>query len=79
MDHDARIAGAGITTVLDAIAIGAVRNNVVRDELTGVEYDWGQRNAVRLDPYLNPAHVFTVHRHAGVPAGGGTPDAYPGG
>lgn len=33
MDHDARIAGAGITTVLDAIAIGAVRNNVVRDEL----------------------------------------------
>jgi starch synthase (maltosyl-transferring) len=35
----------------------------VRDELTGETYDWGQHNAVRLDPYLEPAHVFTVHRH----------------
>ncbi|MEU1758266.1 maltotransferase domain-containing protein [Micromonospora sp. NPDC005223] len=36
----------------------------VRDELTGAEYDWGQRNAVRLDPYLQPAHVLTVRRPA---------------
>jgi starch synthase (maltosyl-transferring) len=35
----------------------------VRDELTGATFDWGQHNAVRLDPYLEPAHVFTVHRH----------------
>jgi starch synthase (maltosyl-transferring) len=34
-----------------------------RDELTGVSYDWGQYNTVRLDPHLEPAHVFTVHRH----------------
>ena len=34
-----------------------------RDELTGVAYDWGQYNTVRLDPHLEPAHVFTVHRH----------------
>ncbi|MGA8113056.1 MAG: alpha-1,4-glucan--maltose-1-phosphate maltosyltransferase [Actinocatenispora sp.] len=33
----------------------------VRDEFTGAEYDWGQFNAVRLDPYQEPAHVFTVH------------------
>jgi starch synthase (maltosyl-transferring) len=34
-----------------------------RDELTGAEYDWGRHNAVRLDPSVEPAHVFTVHRH----------------
>jgi starch synthase (maltosyl-transferring) len=34
----------------------------VRDELTGVTFDWGQHNAVRLDPYVEPAHVFTVRR-----------------
>ncbi|WP_344364305.1 alpha-1,4-glucan--maltose-1-phosphate maltosyltransferase, partial [Micromonospora lupini] len=34
----------------------------VYDELTGTSYDWGQRNAVRLDPYLQPAHVLTVRR-----------------
>ena len=39
----------------------------VRDELTGVTYDWGQYNAVRLDPYLQPAHIFSVHPHAAQP------------
>ena len=34
----------------------------VQDELSGSSYEWGQRNAVRLDPYLAPAHVFTVRR-----------------
>jgi starch synthase (maltosyl-transferring) len=34
----------------------------VRDELTGAMYDWGQHNAVALDPYREPAHIFTVHR-----------------
>ncbi|WP_213450285.1 alpha-1,4-glucan--maltose-1-phosphate maltosyltransferase [Rhizomonospora bruguierae] len=34
-----------------------------RDELSGVTYDWGQYNAVRLDPYIQPAHIFTVHPH----------------
>ena len=32
----------------------------VHDELTGATYDWGQRNAVRLDPFLEPAHILTV-------------------
>ena len=44
-------------------------SNPVRDELTGATYDWGQHNAVRLDPHAQPAHVFTVHR-AGAPATG---------
>jgi starch synthase (maltosyl-transferring) len=34
----------------------------VHDVLTGSSYHWGQHNPVRLDPYLQPAHVFTVHR-----------------
>jgi starch synthase (maltosyl-transferring) len=34
-----------------------------RDQITGVEFDWGQHNTVRLDPMVEPAHVFTVHRH----------------
>ncbi|MFD0822544.1 alpha-1,4-glucan--maltose-1-phosphate maltosyltransferase, partial [Micromonospora zhanjiangensis] len=42
----------------------------VRDELTGVSYDWGQHNTVKLDPYLYPAHVFTVHRLGQSPVAG---------
>ena len=33
---------------------------VVTDQLTGGTYDWGQRNAVRLDPFLEPAHILSV-------------------
>jgi len=32
MDHDARIAAAGITTVLDAISVGSIRDNGIRVE-----------------------------------------------
>jgi starch synthase (maltosyl-transferring) len=32
----------------------------VTDLMTGAEYDWGQFNAVRLDPHHEPAHVFSV-------------------
>ncbi|MEO3857294.1 alpha-1,4-glucan--maltose-1-phosphate maltosyltransferase [Acrocarpospora sp. B8E8] len=35
---------------------------VVDDELSGESYRWRQSNYVRLDPHLNPAHVFTL-RH----------------
>ncbi|MBO4140490.1 DUF3416 domain-containing protein [Micromonospora tulbaghiae] len=53
-------------TTLDMPALGMDWHErfAVRDELTGAEYDWGQRNAVRLDPYLQPAHVLTVRRPA---------------
>ncbi|GIH17274.1 alpha-1,4-glucan--maltose-1-phosphate maltosyltransferase [Rugosimonospora africana] len=50
-------------TTLDMPALGMDWQDrfTVRDELTGASYDWGQRNAIRLDPYLVPAHIFTVH------------------
>ena len=52
-------------TTLDMPALGMDWHErfTVRDELTGATYDWGQHNAVRIDPYVEPAHVFTVHRH----------------
>ena len=38
----------------------------VVDEVTGAEYAWGQSNYVRLDPFVEPAHIFSVrHRKAG--------------
>ena len=57
-------------TTLDMPALGFDWHErfTVRDELTGAEYDWGQHNAVRLDPQELPAHVFTVHRHGSPPA-----------
>jgi starch synthase (maltosyl-transferring) len=52
-------------TMLDMPALGLDWHErfTARDELTGASYDWGQHNAVRLDPFLEPAHIFTVHRH----------------
>ncbi|WP_433076390.1 maltotransferase domain-containing protein [Dactylosporangium sp. CA-052675] len=52
-------------TTLDMPALGFDWHErfTVRDEITGATFDWGQHNAVRLDPYYEPAHVFTVHRH----------------
>ncbi len=32
----------------------------VRDELTGVLFNWGEYNYVRLDPWHEPAHILTV-------------------
>ena len=32
------------------------------DELTGASYPWSQHNYVRLDPAVEPAHIFTVRR-----------------
>ena len=34
----------------------------VFDEITGDTYEWGAHNYVRLDPFVEPAHVFTVRR-----------------
>ena len=35
---------------------------VVHDQLSGETWTWGERNYVRLDPYVEPAHVLTVRR-----------------
>jgi starch synthase (maltosyl-transferring) len=60
--HGAREA----TTSLNMPALGFDWNDrfIVRDEIRGDAYVWGQHNYVRLDPFHEPAHVFTVHRMA---------------
>jgi starch synthase (maltosyl-transferring) len=60
---DSRTVQWGNTT-LDMPALGFDWHErfTVRDALTGAAYDWGERNTVRLDPFVQPAHVFTVHR-----------------
>ena len=45
----------------------------VHDELTGETYVWGKDNYVRLDPFVEPAHVFTVRRPATSTDGGVDP------
>jgi starch synthase (maltosyl-transferring) len=58
--HGAREA----TVHLDLPALGVAWDDqvLVRDQVTGAEYTWGQANYVRLDPFVEPAHIFTVTR-----------------
>ncbi len=58
--HGAREA----TVHLDLPALGVTWEDpvLVRDEVTGAEYTWGPNNYVRLDPFTEPAHIFTVTR-----------------
>jgi starch synthase (maltosyl-transferring) len=51
-----------ITLDMPALGFDWHERFTVTDELTGGVYDWGQRNTVRIDPFLEPAHIFTVHR-----------------
>ncbi|MGY1739909.1 MULTISPECIES: alpha-1,4-glucan--maltose-1-phosphate maltosyltransferase [unclassified Blastococcus] len=50
------------TTALDLAVFGLDWHErfAVRDELSGATYDWGQFNYVELDPYHEPAHVFSI-------------------
>ncbi|WP_448640681.1 alpha-1,4-glucan--maltose-1-phosphate maltosyltransferase [Geodermatophilus sp. URMC 63] len=50
------------TTALDLPVLGLDWHERfgVTDEITGARYDWGQFNYVELDPYREPAHVFSV-------------------
>ncbi|MCW2706570.1 MAG: hypothetical protein JWM22_412, partial [Frankiales bacterium] len=45
---------------MPALGLGWEDQLLVRDEITGDEWTWGQANYVRLDPFVEPAHVFTV-------------------
>ncbi|HEV2087743.1 MAG TPA: alpha-1,4-glucan--maltose-1-phosphate maltosyltransferase [Cryptosporangiaceae bacterium] len=53
-------------TALDMPVLGLDWNDRFRvvDEATGASYDWGQHNAVRLDPHHQPAHIFHVQAYA---------------
>jgi starch synthase (maltosyl-transferring) len=52
------------TTELDLPALGLAWHDrfTVHDEMTGADYEWGQFNYVRLDPWVEPAHIFAI-RH----------------
>ncbi|HYO41381.1 MAG TPA: alpha-1,4-glucan--maltose-1-phosphate maltosyltransferase, partial [Nocardioidaceae bacterium] len=57
--------GTRETTVhLDMPALGMewTERFPVLDELTGDTWMWGEHNYVRLDPFVEPAHVLTVRR-----------------
>jgi starch synthase (maltosyl-transferring) len=47
---------------LPALGFGWQDRIEVHDVVTGATYDWGAHNYVRLDPFSEPAHVFTVRR-----------------
>jgi starch synthase (maltosyl-transferring) len=50
------------TVHVDVTALGLEPGDgyEVRDELSGSTWTWGERNYVRLDPFVQPAHVFAV-------------------
>ncbi len=47
---------------LAALGLSAGDSFIVRDEITGEDWSWGQHNYVRLDPAHEPAHILTVRR-----------------
>jgi starch synthase (maltosyl-transferring) len=52
------------TLTLDLAALGMAAGDrfVVSDAFTGASYVWGESNYVRLDPFVEPAHLLTVHQ-----------------
>jgi starch synthase (maltosyl-transferring) len=54
---------------LPALGFGWEDRIEVTDAVTGATYDWGAHNYVRLDPFDQPAHVFTVRRSNTAPGG----------
>ena len=50
------------TVYLDLPALGARPEDrlTVTDQVSGASYSWGAQNYVRLDPFVEPAHIFTV-------------------
>jgi starch synthase (maltosyl-transferring) len=51
---------------LDLPALGFHEHEsfLVHDEISGADWSWSQHNYVRLDPYVEPAHILTVRRPA---------------
>jgi starch synthase (maltosyl-transferring) len=57
-----QVAEATIRLDLPALGIDWHEGFTVTDELSGQSFRWGQANYVRLDPAVQPAHIFTVTR-----------------
>ena len=51
---------ATVSLDLEALGVPWSSGLLVRDLLSGEEYQWGEHNYVRLDPHARPAHVFAV-------------------
>jgi starch synthase (maltosyl-transferring) len=58
--HGAR--EATVRLDLPELGVGWQDRIEVRDLVTGDVYDWGEHNYVRLDPFAEPAHIFSVSR-----------------
>jgi starch synthase (maltosyl-transferring) len=69
----AHVQWANVTLDMPELGFDWHQRFTVRDEITGAIFNWGQHNAIRLDPYGEPAHVLSVHREPG-PAGEVTTD-----
>ncbi len=53
-----------VTVPPSLVGIAPGQNYRVIDLLTGAVYTWGERNYVRLDPQVAPAHIMRVERGA---------------
>jgi starch synthase (maltosyl-transferring) len=58
-----RVQWANVTLDMPALGFDWHEHFDVRDQLTGAAFEWSQHNAVRLDPFGEPAHILTVHPH----------------
>ena len=47
---------------LEALDVEPGESFEVHDELSGETWTWGEHNYVRLDPFVQPAHVFVVRK-----------------
>ncbi len=59
-----RVQWANVTLDMPALGFDWHERFGVREEFTGGRYEWGQHNAIRIDPFGEPVQVFTIHRHA---------------
>jgi starch synthase (maltosyl-transferring) len=53
---------ATVTLDIEALGLDWDGSCTVHDLLSGEQYQWGEHNYVRLDPFARPAHVFHVTR-----------------
>jgi len=58
----ANVVWANLSLDMPALGFDWHQRFSVRDELTGAAFDWGQHNTVRLDPFVEPAHILAVRR-----------------
>jgi starch synthase (maltosyl-transferring) len=49
---------------VDAVGVQPGHGYWVTDLLTGARYNWGERNYIRLDPQVEPAHILRVETRA---------------